>query len=52
MAYEQAREVRDACVDLFTELTRRMIDNAADMGNFVVQQRKVTNPVQDIFVIN
>lgn len=42
-AYEQAQEARNACVDLFKEFTRIMVDDAAQVGTKVIQKRKVGN---------
>lgn len=42
-AYEQAQESRNACVDLFKEFTRIMVDDAAQTGTNVIQKRKVPN---------
>ena len=44
-AYEQVKEARNGCVDLFKEFTRIMVENAAQMGTFVVTRRKVGNPI-------
>ncbi|CAH3030762.1 unnamed protein product [Porites evermanni] len=40
-AYEQVKEARNGCVDLFKEFTRVMVENAAQMGTFVVTRRKL-----------
>ena len=42
-AYEQAQEARNACVDLFKNCTRIMVDDAAQMGTNVIQKKKVGN---------
>ena len=43
MAYEQAKEARDACVDSLKELTQRMVDLAPQMGTYVIEKREVGN---------
>ena len=43
MAYERAKEARDACVESLKELTQRMVELAPQMGTYVIEKREVGN---------